>query len=224
MLKLEISAIKLRITNRPTAELTSSEIQTRFDLVHAALTENAQVHPRSQRWLIIKLHVQLTVRTLGESEAQGFEAVRLAPTGRIDHDRIDPGLFCRLELENLTFGIEQNHFSHTSTPMPQIYHRSCQSARNSGPSVLETGEVDSGIDLGPWVVLARARQASHPTVKWDCRSGQACLTQSKRESPRAPKFPLAFLEPVRYTLEVSLHAGITNSRTALAQRIVPERF
>ena len=41
--------------------------------------------------------------------------------------------------------------------------------------------------------------------------------------PESPKIPLAFLGPVRYTLEVSLHLGITNSRTALAQRIVPER-
>jgi hypothetical protein len=49
-----------------------------------------------------------------------------------------------------------------------------------------------------------------------------------------PEIPLANPKPVRYTLEVSLRAGILfwketleihagNSRTALAQRIVPER-
>jgi hypothetical protein len=116
------SAIKLRVTHCTTPELTSSEIQTGFDLVHATATENTQIHPRGQRWFIIELHEQLAFRTLGELKTQGLEAVRLAPFGRIELDRIDPGLFCGLELENLTCGIEQNHFSHTDTPMSTNYH------------------------------------------------------------------------------------------------------
>jgi hypothetical protein len=87
------------------------------------------------------------------------------------------------------------------------YHSDQRSAGKSFPSVLETGQVDSGIDLGLWAVSGEGDHRDRPYEKPYFVGANSMFALEARITSSL-KIPLAFLGPVRYTLEVSLRAGI----------------
>jgi gluconolactonase len=66
--------------------------------------------------------------------------------------------------------------------IPRVYEAMARAKVHSRVELRATAKSLAREIWVPMDVLAGARQASHPTAKWTCRSGQACLTQSKRGS------------------------------------------